>query len=129
MAEKKEQNSGFKTSILKIFALNPNSLFNYKQILFCMKNNKKKSNHNIQIEDVNSYLNTNKETGLTKEEVLIRRQKFGTNVLVKAKKEPFIISFLKTLIFEPMSLLLFITGLIGLALAIYENIRGVIIDK
>ena len=32
MAEKKEQNSGFKTSILKIFALNPNSLFNYKQI-------------------------------------------------------------------------------------------------
>lgn len=32
MAEKKEQNSEFKTSILKIFALNPNSLFNYKQI-------------------------------------------------------------------------------------------------
>lgn len=89
-----------------------------------MKNNKKKSNHNIQIEDVDSYLNTNKETGLTQEEVLIRRQKFGTNVLVKAKKEPFIISFLKTLIFEPMSLLLFITGLIGLALAIYENVRG-----
>ncbi len=32
MAEKKEKNSEFKTSILKIFALNPNSLFNYKQI-------------------------------------------------------------------------------------------------
>ena len=103
----------------------PLKILNFVKILIIeMKNNKKKSNHNIQIEDVDSYLNTNKETGLTQEEVLIRRQKFGTNVLVKAKKEPFIISFLKTLIFEPMSLLLFITGLIGLALAIYENVRG-----
>ncbi len=86
--------------------------------------NKKKNKFNSLDDNIDSYLNTNKETGLSNKEVLERREKFGLNILKKVKREPFIVAFLKTLIFEMMSLLLFVTGIIGLALAIYENIKG-----
>ncbi|MBD5423050.1 MAG: cation-translocating P-type ATPase [Mycoplasma sp.] len=89
-----------------------------------MKMNKKNKKNTIPDEELQLLLNTNKEQGLTNEEVIARRQKFGPNLLVKQKKEPFIVAFIKTLIFEMMSLLLLVTGLIGLALAIYENIVG-----
>lgn len=89
-----------------------------------MKKKSKTKNSSISQEEIHSYLNTNKEKGLTEEEVLIRREKFGSNVLKKPKKESFIVAFIKTLVFEMMSLLLLVTGLIGLALAIYENVKG-----
>lgn len=89
-----------------------------------MKKKSKTKNSSISQEEIHSYLNTNKEKGLTEEEVLIRREKFGSNILKKPKKELFIVAFIKTLVFEMMSLLLLVTGLIGLALAIYENIKG-----
>lgn len=89
-----------------------------------MKKKSKTKNSSISQEEIHSYLNTNKEKGLTEEEVLIRREKFGSNVLKKPKKESFIVAFIKTLVFETMSLLLLVTGLIGLALAIYENVKG-----
>ena len=75
-------------------------------------------------EELQSYLNTDHKTGLTEQEVLVRREKFGKNILVKAKRESFIVTFLKTIFCEMMSLLLVVTGLIGLALAIYENVKG-----
>lgn len=86
----------------------------------------KKKNQQISISDENieSFLKTNKDFGLSNNEVLERRAKFGLNILKKAKRESFIVAFLKTLIFEMMSLLLLITGLIGLALAIYQNIKN-----
>ena len=86
----------------------------------------KKKNQQISISDENieSYLKTNKDFGLSNNEVLERRSKFGLNILKKTKRELFIVAFLKTLIFEMMSLLLLITGLIGLALAIYQNIKN-----
>lgn len=85
---------------------------------------KKKNQVSIIDENIESYLKTNKDLGLSNKEVLERRAKFGFNILKKAKRESFIVAFLKTLIFEMMSLLLFVTGLIGLALAIYENIKN-----
>lgn len=85
---------------------------------------KKKNQVSIINENIESYLKTNKDLGLSNKEVLERRAKFGFNILKKAKRESFIVAFLKTLIFEMMSLLLFVTGLIGLALAIYENIKN-----
>ncbi len=85
---------------------------------------KKKNQISISDENIESYLKTNKDFGLSNNEVLERRSKFGLNILKKPKRELFIVSFLKTLIFEMMSLLLFVTGLIGLALAIYENIKN-----
>lgn len=89
-----------------------------------MKKKSKTKISSISQEEILSYLNTNKEKGLTEEEVLIRREKFGSNILKKPKKESFIVAFIKTLVCEMMSLLLLVTGLIGLALAIYENIKG-----
>lgn len=87
-----------------------------------MKKKSKTKNQVISPEEIKSYLNTNKETGLTEEEVFHRREKFGINELKKPKRESFITAFIKTLVFEMMSLLLLVTGLIGLALAIYEHI-------
>ncbi len=84
---------------------------------------KHKTVEKISEEELQSYLNTNKETGLTEQEVLVRREKFGKNVLVKGKRQSFFISFIKAIFLEPMSLLLFVTGMIGLGLAIYENIE------
>ena len=83
----------------------------------------RKNNTQISEEELQSYLDTNKETGLTEQEVIQRREKFGKNILVKAKKQSFFVSFIKTIFCEMMSLLLFITGIIGLGLAIYENIE------
>lgn len=79
---------------------------------------------NSDEEDLSKYLSTNKEIGLTEEEVIERRKIFGKNILIKAKKQSFFVLFVKAIFCEMMSLLLFITGMIGLGLAIYENIEG-----
>lgn len=87
-----------------------------------MKSKKNISQQNL--EELVSYLHTDKKIGLTEQEVIERREKFGRNVLVKPKKQSFFVSFIKAIFCEMMSLLLFITGMIGLALAIYENIEA-----
>lgn len=83
----------------------------------------KKNNQQMSEEEFQSYLNTNKETGLSEQEVLVRREKFGQNILIRSKKQSFFVSFIKAIFCEMMSLLLFVTGIIGLGLAIYENIE------
>ena len=83
----------------------------------------RKNNTQISEEELQSYLDTNKETGLNEQELIQRIEKVGKNILVKAKKQSFFVSFIKTIFCEMMSLLLFITGIIGLGLAIYENIE------
>ena len=56
----------------------------------------KKKNQQISISDENieSYLKTNKDFGLSNNEVLERRSKFGLNILKKTKRELFIVAFL-----------------------------------
>ena len=87
---------------------------------------KKKDNMRIQItkDELDSYLQTDHKLGLSSEEALKRQQKFGLNALVKQKRENFLLTFIKTILFEPMSLLLFISGMIGLVLAIVETIQS-----
>ena len=85
-----------------------------------------KENERIQLtqEELDSYLQTDHKTGLSSEEALRRQEKFGLNILKKQKRENFLLTFIKTILFEPMSLLLFVTGMIGLALAIVEVIQS-----
>ena len=90
------------------------------------KSMKKKDNMRVQItkDELDSYLQTDHKLGLSSEEALKRQQKFGLNALVKQKRENFLLTFIKTILFEPMSLLLFISGMIGLVLAIVETIQS-----
>ena len=87
---------------------------------------KKKADTRSRLSDdeLNSYLQTDHKNGLSTAEAKARQQKFGPNALVRQKKENFIISFIKSILLEPMSLLLFITGMIGLGLAIVETIQA-----
>lgn len=86
--------------------------------------NKLKSDTDISDGEFFDCLQTNRETGLTEKKVIEHQQKFGLNILNKQKKTNFFVCFVKSILFELMSLLLFITGIIAFALAIYENVNG-----
>ena len=116
--KKINENQGQINSKNGIWQENLKSLYNS----YSMQKEEKQKTH-FTPDELQTYLNTNRETGLTSEEALKRQQKFGLNLLVEQKKENFFISFIKAILFEPMSLLLFIVGMIGLALAIYEHVE------
>ena len=71
--------------------------------------------------DIPKYINTNKETGLTDQEVIKSREKFGSNVLEEMKNRSFISLFFHQLI-ELMPILLLVSGFLSLGLSIYNNV-------
>lgn len=89
-----------------------------------MKKNKETLNPINEKHDINEFIKTNPETGLNDEQVLLSREKFGENKLAKQKNDNFLKIFFKNLLFDLMSLLLFISSILGLGLGIYQHIDG-----
>jgi len=51
--------------------------------------------HTINIEETKRRIGVNPDNGLTKEEVVKRREKYGENKLAEVKKESFLVKFIK----------------------------------
>ena len=85
-----------------------------------MKFKKKKMKIEDNI-DISNHINTNKEVGLTDQQVKESREKFGSNVLEETKNKSFINLFFRQLI-ELMPILLLVSGFLSLGLSIYNNI-------
>jgi Ca2+-transporting ATPase len=86
-----------------------------------MKIKKTKPTSEDKFADIENYLDTNKETGLTDEEVIKSREKFGSNVLEEMKSKSFAYLFFHQLI-ELMPILLLTSGFLSLGLSIYNNV-------
>lgn len=82
-----------------------------------------KKNEKPILMDISKYINTNKKLGLTDQEVLISREKFGKNILEEKKNKSFINLFFRQLI-ELMPILLLVSGFLSLGLSIYNNIQN-----
>ena len=72
--------------------------------------------HTLTIEDTLRKLRTNFEKGLTKEEVIRRRQKYGTNELAEKKNTSLFIKFLNQFK-DFMIIILIIAAIISAGLA------------
>lgn len=85
--------------------------------------NKKQKNIDLILPIDNSVYNTNtnKKIGLTDNQVLKSREKFGKNILEEAKNKSFLNLFFHQLI-ELMPILLLTSGCLSLGLSIYNNI-------
>ena len=84
-----------------------------------MKNNIGYDSNNIEL---SKYINTNVKNGISELEAIERQKIFGLNEIKKEKQKNFFQLFLSQFL-ELMSLLLFVSGIIALALSIYEHVE------
>lgn len=81
----------------------------------------------LSVNDTLNALETNKETGLSNDEVLKRREKYGLNELKEKKKRGFFKIFLSQLN-DPMIFILFAAILVTIGVSIYDTIKAKTFD-
>lgn len=79
--------------------------------------------HALEIEEVFNHLKTSQD-GLQENEVTIRKEKYGSNILPKAKTKTIVQVFFEQFV-DPIVLILFITAIISLVIG--ENIDAIFI--
>ena len=75
------------------------------------------------IDDILREYNTNKNTGLTSDEVLSLASKYGKNQLKEKKKKSLFTKFVEQF-YDPMIIILIIAAIISFAIAVIEKDRG-----
>ena len=80
--------------------------------------------HHLKIEEVLNLLKTDKEKGLTSEEVLLRKEKYGLNQLPPEKEKPLILIFLSQFL-NPLVYILIFGGF--LTLIFHDYLEGIFI--
>lgn len=83
-------------------------------------------NYNKEKETIIEELNSNIEKGLSDDQVLIAREKFGKNILKEPKKKSLIIRFLLQFA-DPLIIILFIAAIVSIIIDPHEWIESLII--